>query len=613
MRVTTGRAATAALALFTGAAGAVIAASPASAAPSGASSTTTTTVTAGDTVPLQGLGVTVDDAEQISVTLATTRGDLAIDTSTGIVLAYGYSASGPEIAFTGTGAEVNAALDAVTLTTSESDKGASATLSVMATPSGDVVFSPTTGHFYEFVVSPSINWQDAKDAAASRTYGAQAGYLATVPNAAVNELIASRIPDATNVWLGGKADDSGSERIWKWEAGPLAGNEFSRCSTTAYIFACDFIGSADTYRNWALTEPNNYRGVGAPDGEGYMVTNWQVSSGQPAGEWNDLPANANGISGYVVEYGNNTYGAMPGFTGVVHASATVPIVGVPFAPSIDNVASGNHSLAVTFTPAGSGGAPVSGYKYSLDGGTSWSVGLLADTSSPLVIYGVENDVPHQVAIRAVSAAGDGEPSASMPGTAAAAPVDGPGHDADGTLPELDPGLAGALVNGTTVGVSSGASGDVWRVATSQASVTLAAFDADSLSVPIVDGSSSFEGIRGGYVMAEGAGFKPGSTVNVWLFSMPVLLGVQTVKSDGTFSAMLALPSTTPAGQHTIQVNGLTASSETLSASMGVRVASARSTLAATGADIKLFPAALLVGLGVALLAVSRSRQRRTRR
>jgi hypothetical protein len=277
------------------------------------------------------------------------------------------------------------------------------------------------------------------------------------------------------------------------------------------------------------------------------------------------------------------------------------------------VASGNHSLSVEFTPAGSGGATVSGYKYSLDGGDNWSAGTLADTSSPLVIYGVKNDFAYHVAIRAVSAAGDGKPSASVEGTASAAPVDGPGHGAAGTLPELEPGLAGALVNGATVGVSSAASGGVWRVATSQASVTLAAFDADALSVPIVDGSSSFEGVRGGYVSAEGKGFKPKSTVNVWLFSTPVLLGVATVGPDGTFSAMLALPSTTPAGQHTIQVNGLTADSATLSASIGVRIASAQSTLAATGAAIRLFPAALLLGLGVALLAISRGRQRRARR
>jgi hypothetical protein len=286
---------------------------------------------------------------------------------------------------------------------------------------------------------------------------------------------------------------------------------------------------------------------------------------------------------------------------------------VPSNPTITSVTSGNSSLSVAFTvPTSDGGTPVLGYRYSLDAGGSWSADMIASTVSPLVIYGLTNGVEYEVAILAVSMAGNGVQSHVVLGTPAMAPIEAPIGGGGTALPEYEPGLAGTLVNGEPVAVSSGASGDGWTVATSGTAVVLEAYDADSKLVPVTDGSASFEGLTGGYVSVHGAGFKPGTTVDVWLFSTPVLLGVPTVQSDGTFSAMLALPSDTAVGQHTIQVNGVTADSETISASLGVRVVSARSTLAFTGSNVPFFPAALLVGLGVALLAAARARERRSR-
>lgn len=958
MKVKRATAGGAAMVLLGGILGAVALATPASAALTGATSTSTVEVVAGAPTTLAGLGVTADAGEAVSVTVATTLGQLTVDTGTGIALDFGYSATGAEVAFSGTGAQVNAALDTLALTTSLASIGGTATISLMARSASVAVYAPSTGHFYEYVSSPGVTWAGAQSGAASHSLGGQQGYLATVPDAAVNELIASRIAGANNVWLGGQAADAGGNRVWTWRTGPLANVEFSRCSSTAYNFSCDFIGSAGAYRNWASLEPNNWDG-GSLIGEGFMVTNWNGVRGQ----WNDLPNAATGIAGYVVEYGDLAYGASTSFTGVYTASSAVTIVGVPSAPTsvtvaaglgqasvsfgapasdggaavdgyrvtpspsgsaidcagspcvvtgltpgvvqtlsvqahnghgwspsatvtatpgsvpgdptgtpavlvvgvapgatvtatgypapsyavtagalpsgvslngatgtltgapsavgawsfeviatnvygsgsttfsgvtesipsvstpsfgaltwstpadvtlvasatpaaawsvtggslpaglvldasgrlhgtptavgaysatvtasnahgtsvvtytgtvaalaptaptvglvqpddgslavaftapssdggsavtsydysldhgatwstaplgslsspmvitgltngteytvllravniagggsasgeakgtprtvpsnptITSVTSGNSSLSVAFTvPASDGGTPVLGYRYSLDAGGTWSADILASTVSPVVIYGLTNGVEYEVVILAVSVAGNGVPSHVFSGTPAAAPIESPLGGGGTALPELDPGLSRTLVNGDAVAISSGPSGDGWRMSTSDSSVSLGAFDADARSVPIADGSASFEGLTGGYVLVEGQGFKPGTTADVWLFSTPLLLGMPTVLPDGTFSAMLALPRGTPVGQHTIQVNGVTSASETISASLGVRVVSARSTLASTGADIRLFPAALLVGLGVALLAAARGRERRS--
>lgn len=946
----------AALAAIMGIGTAILVAPTASADVTGVTSTTTPAVAAGVSTVLSGMSVSVGDAEVVEVNVSTTSGTLSVDTSTGVSLAYGYVATGPEVAFRGSGAQVNAALAVLRLTAAPDDRGGSATVSITARSSDGYIYSSTNRHFYEYVAAPAISWTSARAAASVREYRGQQGYLATVPSPTVNDLISGKIPDALNVWLGGEGvlNTGGYGRVWSWVDGPLAGDAFSRCTSAVEREACDFIDNASFYHAWASGEPNNYDG-----GEPYVVTNWDGVRGQ----WNDLPDSAPAISGYVVEYGNLAYGSTS-MTGIYSASSTVAINGVPGAPTgvsatpgvgqvsvafsapaddggasivgyrvtaspggaavdcaaspcvvagltggtaytftvqaqniygwsassagasatagavpgtptglqaafvvgaaptssvaatgyptptfsitggalpagvtlgtngslsgtptttgswsveitatnpyasaattfsgttgsvplvassslgdlwwntpvdttlvatavpgatwsvtggslpagltlsttgrvtgtptavgaysvtitatnshgsdgqlfagsvapllataptltvvtphdekltlaftapsstggspvtgyeyslngggtwvpaplgvvtspfdvtglvngteytvrvravtsagggaasnsvtglprtipteptITSVASANSSLVVAFTvPSSSGGTPVLGYRYSLDGGTTWSTSLLSTTTSPLALYGLANGDTYQVALRAVSIAGDGAASAAVGGTPAVAPVHVP-TDGGSALPELSPGSGVSLVNGSPVSVVSEPEGTGWLLTTPQVSLSINAYDRSAALVPTPEGSASFEALVGGYVLVQGQGFEPGSTADVWLFSTPVLIGAPTVASDGTLSAMLPIPAGIPAGQHTLQVNGITAGSQTVSASMGLRVATARSTLASTGTDMRLFPAALLVGLGVALLAAARGNRRWVRK
>lgn len=922
---------------------------PASAAVSGASSTTTTEVAAGTQAPLSGLSVSVGDAEAVDVNVATTRGTLTVNTGTGVALAYGYASTGAEVAFGGTGAQVNAALASLTLTTSSSDKASTATISITARNADGYIYSSQTEHFYEYVASSGVTWSSARTAATGRSYRGQSGYLATVPNSRINDLITSKIPGALNVWLGGRGtlNTGGYGRVWTWVDGPLAGQPFSRCSSAGESVSCDFVDSSSFYYAWAPGEPNNYTG-----GEPYIVTNWTTANGR----WNDLPNSAPGISGYVVEYGNQPVGSS-GFSGVYKASSTVAIKGTPDAPggvsasagegqatvtfsapgndggaaidgyrvttnpggsttactspctitgltagqnysftveahnaygwsaasasasttpgvrpgtpsgiptlllkdhapsasasatgypaptytvtagtlpggvtlnattgalegaptstgsflftvtasntygsasagfaidvesvpvigttalgsirwntpydgllaasavpnatwsvtagglpdgltldadgrlhgtptavgaysvsltatnshgsdtvalagsvdpipatapsitlvtpsdssltlafdapastggasvsgyeySIDGgstwlpgafgvttspltvtglangtaydimlravtaagggaasapapgtprtiasavtlatVTPGDHSAAVAFTPpADNGGSAILGYRYSIDGGTTWSSSMVSTLTSPITIYGLENGRTYSIALRAVTAAGDGVASTSLSTVPISEPVSLPG---DSTPPELPPGSAGASQNGQSVTTTSGARGTGWHVSTASTTLMLEAYDARARLVAKSGGEAYFEGYVNGYVGVSGEGFKPGSTVDIWVFSTPVKLGSLTVEGDGTFSGMLRLPTSIEAGTHTIQVNGVTASEETASTSVGLRVSAAVPRLASTGADVTWWPvAALLIGAGTTLLLVSRRR------
>ena len=58
------------------------------------------------------------------------------------------------------------------------------------------------------------------------------------------------------------------------------------------------------------------------------------------------------------------------------------------------------------------------------------------------------------------------------------------------------------------------------------------------------------------IPVSGSGFDPGSSVGIFLFSDPQLLGTADVGPDGSFATTVEIPLDTPGGEHTIVVMGL---------------------------------------------------------
>jgi subtilisin family serine protease len=98
-----------------------------------------------------------------------------------------------------------------------------------------------------------------------------------------------------------------------------------------------------------------------------------------------------------------------------------PTPSAPSAPTGITITPSSGSLSVRFTAGAAGTSPITSYKYSIDGGTSWATRQTGTTASPIVITGLTNGTTYSVSIRAVSLVGDGATSTPLSVTIPVAP------------------------------------------------------------------------------------------------------------------------------------------------------------------------------------------------
>ncbi len=256
----------------------------------GNSATTTPNVA----TAITGFQIVGPAASTTPVQLRATSGTLSMTSTSG--LTFDGASSGSTVNFSGTVANINAAL--ATLRYTRNSTG-SDTLEVSLINKGEIFFI-TNNHLYKFIAG-SFNWTNAKAAAEAQTAYGSTGYLVTITSEEENEFVSDRL--AGDGWIG--ATDSGAEGTWTWTTGPEAGTAFWQGTGG---------GSAigGRYEAWASNEPNQ-------SGEEDCAETY-VSSGT----WNDFPCSA--TLGYVVEFG--AAGNMPTVvaTNISIVTADVPAI-----------------------------------------------------------------------------------------------------------------------------------------------------------------------------------------------------------------------------------------------------------------------------------------------
>ena len=86
----------------------------------------------------------------------------------------------------------------------------------------------------------------------------------------------------------------------------------------------------------------------------------------------------------------------------------------PSAPTLGALTVGDGTISAPFSAGSAGDRAITGYQYSVDGGTTWATA--SGTSSPILITGLTNGATYTVALRAVSSAGVGATSNTRQGT-----------------------------------------------------------------------------------------------------------------------------------------------------------------------------------------------------
>ena len=126
------------------------------------------------------------------------------------------------------------------------------------------------------------------------------------------------------------------------------------------------------------------------------------------GALSGTPSTAASATAYTVTATNGSFSASTIFTLTVLGAGTAPA-----APTLNSVTGGNKQLSIAFTPGGDGGAAITDYEYSLNGGAYTSAGI---TTSPFTITGLSGRTAYSVTIKARNSIGLSTASSSLSAT-----------------------------------------------------------------------------------------------------------------------------------------------------------------------------------------------------
>ena len=315
----------------------------------------------------------------------------ALPTTTGLTAGSGYNFTGnkTQITFTGTQANANTALAAMTVTTGTS----TGNVTIRVTASVDranTYYNPINGNYYEYFSGPVYAWsttesQSAFHLAETKTLYGVTGYLATITTAQEQKFIYENFPNS-NIFIGATddyevlntrctgagwsnfANQAAAEGRWYWVSGPASEKckEFWRGETSSGLWIKDSDGttqaresgnvSTSRYENWcngnespytltagrSMGEPNNYGG-----NEQFALEKWNGATC-----WNDWGIKNSYQNAYLVEYSGS-------FSGSSSATATVTGVVDVLSPTFSATTTltnsgGPYTFTVTFGVAVSG-------------------------------------------------------------------------------------------------------------------------------------------------------------------------------------------------------------------------------------------------------------------
>ncbi|MEX2601573.1 MAG: right-handed parallel beta-helix repeat-containing protein [Balneolaceae bacterium] len=258
-----------------------------------------------------------------------------------------------------------------------------------------------------------------------------------------------------------------------------------------------------------------------------------------------------------------------------------PDVSVPSAPLNLLAEPGNRQVNLSWDePADNGGEPITGYivEYSAGpNGNNWTV-FQGESSSEtsVTVTDLVNNIRHRFRVSAVNSIGTG-PASELVSAVPVAPIFEEDEEPPSPLP---PGGAVTIVGGVEVPVTKGLtdSGTLELGGEGfQMSFSSVGENGEQESISTENDEPVFNFEPGGTLKTGGGGFSPGSSVAVWLFSTPRLLGFVDVDENGNFIGEIPIPKDIEVRSHTLRIQGVGQSGEERMLALGVQVKPNRTT------------------------------------
>ena len=428
---------------------------------------------------------------------------------------------------------------------------------------------------------------------------------------------------------------SPGDRYCTWTSGPLTCTVTGLTNGTEYTFIVTATNSAGEGPATSGIQATPISLPGAPasiaadpgdseavvtwtaptDNGGAVITNYTVTSspGDRYCTWTSGPLTCtvtgltNGTEYTFIVTATNSAG-----TSDPSVTARGTPLGLPGAPLSIASETGFNSITLTWeTPSSTGGSDITDYiiEYTVDG-TNWTV--LEDgvsTATTTTVTSLNNNLDYNFRVAAVNAVGTG-PSSQLDTDVTLQPIPYV-SPLDDDLPAQTPGSAQFIDGDTGIDIQV-------EETLSENGLKFAGLDDFALQILLKEGNGRVDsGTKSitispsGTAEASGLGFQPGSTVEVWIFSDPRLLGTTTVLDDGSFSVSLVIPIDLDVGPYTIQVNGRLANGRERSSNIGITVSEItipEQLLPSTGTSSHALPFVIIglaLGANLVLLASRR--------
>lgn len=248
---------------------------------------------------------------------------------------------------------------------------------------------------------------------------------------------------------------------------------------------------------------------------------------------------------------DGTAGSSAGF-GIDNFSITLPAsTTAPLAPTMGAITSGDQQLSVAFTAGSNGGAAITNYEYSTNGGSSFTACSPAQTTSPIVITGLTNGTSYNVQIRAVNSVGSGTATAST----AATPYTNP---AAPTINSITPGNTQLSV-AFTAGNNGGSTITNYKYSTNGGSSFTACSPSQTTSPIVITGLTNGTSYDVKILAVNIAG---DGTASATTTATPVAPASPTISASGSLSA-LSTTYGTPSSTTSFIVSGATLADDIL--------------------------------------------------